>query len=232
MEGIPAYVSITFILTTFLAIGFLFHAIKHSAFKTLPAKLVIAAITFWIFFTGILAMGGFYLSTSGFAPNFALAPIPALLFIAAIFIFARKSFVEKLPLKTLTILQVVRIPVEIVLWWLYQNRQIPEIMTFEGWNYDILAGLTAPVIFWLAFRGEKINRPLLIIWNFVCLLLVSNIVITAIFSLPTTFQKFGFDQPNVAVLYFPYIWLPALVVPIVLFAHITSLWKLFNSIER
>ncbi len=228
MEGIPAYVSITFILTTFLAIGFLFHAIKHSVLDTLPSKIVIAAIAFWLFFTAILAMGGFYLNTNGFPPNLALAPIPALLFIVAIFIFARKSFVEKLPLKTLTLLQVVRIPVEIVLWWLYQNRQIPEIMTFEGRNFDILAGLTAPFIFWLAFSGEKINRSLLIIWNSVALLLVSNIVITAIFSLPTTFQKFGFDQPNVAVLFFPYIWLPAMVVPIVLFAHIASLWKLFK----
>ena len=29
-----------------------------------------------------------------------------------------------------------------------------------------------------------------------------------------------------AVLYFPFIWLPSVVVPIVLFSHLASLWKL------
>ncbi len=229
IEGVPAYVSITFIITTFLTIGFFFHAIKKSTLETLAAKLVVAAIAFWIFFTAILALGGFYLDTSGFPPRFISAPIPALIFIAILFIFFRGSFVEKLPLKTLTLLHVIRIPVEIVLWWLFLNKQIPRIMTFEGWNFDILAGLTAPLIFWIAFRGGKPNRALLLIWNIVCLLLVSTIVVIAILSLPTAIQQFGLDQPNVAVLNFPYIWLPAIVVPVVLFSHLASLWNLVKK---
>jgi hypothetical protein len=60
-------------------------------------------------------------------------------------------------------------------------------------------------------------------WNFICLGLLFNIVINAILSVPTPFQKFGFDQPNVAVLYFPFTWLPACVVPLVLLSHLASI---------
>jgi hypothetical protein len=40
-------------------------------------------------------------------------------------------------------------------------------------------------------------------------------------------QQLNFDQPNRAVLYFPYVWLPAIVVPIVLFSHLAALWQIF-----
>ncbi len=232
MENIPGYVSVTFILTTFLTIGFLFYAIKQTVFETIPAKIVITVIAFWLLFTAMLALGGFYLNIEGFPPRFMFAPVPALLFIGFLFIFYRENFIEKLPLQILTLLHIIRIPVEIVLWWLFQNGAIPEIMTFEGRNFDILAGITAPVVYWLAFRENKTNRPLLIVWNIVCLILVTNIVATAILSLPTSFQQFGLDQPNRAVLYFPYIWLPAIIVPIVYFAHFASLWQLFKRSDQ
>ncbi len=226
IENIPGYISVTFILTTFLTIGFLFYAIKKSVSNTFPAKLIIALTGFWIFFTAILAMGGFFLNTQGLPPRFALIPFPPLLLIAVIFIFFRKNFVEKLPLKVLTILHIVRIPVEIVLFWLYQNAQVSQLMTFEGRNFDILAGISAPIIYWLAFRNKTVNRYLLICWNIICLVLVTNIVVNAVLSLPTSFQQFAFDQPNLAVLNFPYVWLPGIVVPVVLFAHFASLWQL------
>lgn len=232
IENVPSYVSILFILTTFLTIGFLFHAIKKSVFDTAAAKIVVTAVAFWVLFTAVLAMSGFYLDTEDFPPNFAFLPLPALAFFTFILLFFRNSFVDRLPLKILTMLHIVRIPVEIVLWLLFENGMIPEIMTFEGRNFDILAGITAPIICWLAFRNGKTNRVLLIAWNIIFLIFVTNIVVTAIFSLPTSFQQFGLDQPNRAILYFPYVWLPGIVVPIVYFAHFASLSQLFLSSEQ
>jgi hypothetical protein len=120
------------------------------------------------------------------------------------------------------------VPVEIVLLWLYQAGQVPQLMTFEGRNFDILSGLTAPVVAWLAFRGGKVNRPLLIVWNLFALALLLNILTIAVLSLETAFQKFAFDQPNRGVLYFPFVWLPAIIVPIVFVSHIISLRQLFR----
>ncbi|MBA4183709.1 MAG: hypothetical protein H0X49_06820, partial [Acidobacteria bacterium] len=180
-------------------------------------------------FQAALASSGFYLLVDVFPPRLPLfAVIPALVLIILLFIFARKDFISRIPLKTLTLLHVIRIPVEIVLLWLFQNGQVPQLMTFEGRNFDILSGLTAPIIAWLAFRNGKTNRPLLIAWNIFALLLLINIVANAVLSIPSPFQQLAFEQPNRAVLYFPFVWLPSVVVPVVLFCHLASLNILFS----
>ena len=181
-------------------------------------------------FSAVLSLGGFYQNTDTFPPRvFAFAVFPALAFIAAYFVFFRSSFIDRLSLKALTLVHTIRLPVELVLLWLFQAGTVPQIMTFEGRNFDILSGLTAPLAYFLAFRSGRINRGVLIVWNLFALLLLFNIVITAALSLPSPMQRLGLDQPNVAVMFFPYIWLPAVVVPIVLFSHLASLWQLFRG---
>lgn len=232
-ETLPGYISIVFILTTFATIGFLFYAIRQVGTKTTAAAILVGAVSFWLFFTGTAALSGFYSNTDSLPPRlFLLGALPSLLMIAVYFAFFRSSFVEKLPLKTLTLLSLVRIPVEIVIYWLFQNRMMPEAMTFEGWNYDILSGISAPVIFLIAFRGGEINRTVLIIWNFAALVLLFIVVTTAIVALPSPMQQIAFDQPNRAVLHFPFVWLPSIVVPIVLFSHLASLWQLLTKKEN
>jgi hypothetical protein len=227
MLNLPAYVSITFILTTFLTVGFFLYAVRRTVFETVPAKILIALTAFWLIFQAVVAMSGFYQQTGVFPPRIGLFGVfPVLLVIISYFVFFRRGFIEGLPLRTLTILHVIRIPVELVLLWLFQNRLVPEVMTFEGRNFDILSGITAPIVVWLAFRGGKVNRPLLIVWNILALGLLANIVTTALLAFPSPAQQIAFDQPNIAIMYFPFNWLPTVVVPIVLFSHLASLWKL------
>lgn len=54
-----------------------------------------------------------------------------------------------------------------------------------------------------------------------------HIVVVAILSTQTPMQQFGFNQPNRAVLRFPYIYLPTVIVPFVAAAHGWSLKKLW-----
>lgn len=233
IENLPWYISITFITTVFITVIFFIFAVKQTKSNTVAAKTFLFLLSFWLIFQMILASGGFYLKTDTLPPRLLLTGVfPAFLLIIAYFIFARQSFIEKLSLKVLTYLHIIRIPVEIVLFWLFQEKMVPEIMTFEGRNFDILSGLTAPIVVWLGFRNGKINRPLLVIWNFLALALLFNIVITAILSFPFPFQQFAFDQPNRAVLYFPFVWLPTIIVPIVLFSHLISLWQLLTGREK
>ncbi len=122
-----------------------------------------------------------------------------------------------------------RIPVEIVLFWLFQNKAIPELITFEGRNFDIIAGITAAIIAYFGFTKQTINRNILLIWNFICLGLLINIVVNALFSAPSPIQKFAFEQPNIAILNFPFCWLPTFIVPIVLFGHLASIRQLLKG---
>lgn len=226
IENLPGYVSITFILTTFLTVGILFYAVKRSVFDTLPAKILVFLMGFWLLFQAAFALGGTYQAATVPPRVLLFGVAPALLLIIAYFVFARESFVERLPIKVLTILHVVRIPVELVLLWLFQQGLEPRAMTFEGSNFDIFSGLTAPFVYFFAFRGGKTNRTLLIVWNVAALLLLINVVIIAMVSFPGPMQQIAFDQPNVGVTYFPFIWLPSVIVPVVLFSHLASLWQL------
>jgi hypothetical protein len=56
-----------------------------------------------------------------------------------------------------------------------------------------------------------------------------NIVVTAILYAPLPIQQLAFEQPNIAVMYFPFVYLPGFIVPIVLFSHLVSLKKLMQA---
>jgi len=105
-------------------------------------------------------------------------------------------------------------------------------MTFEGRNFDIISGLTAPIIFYFGFIKKTLSNKILLIWNFICMGLLINIVTIAVLSAPFSFQKIAFDQPNIALLYFPFIWLPCCIVPVVLFSHLAAVRQLLFTVRK
>ena len=221
ISSLPIYVSIVFILTTLLTV-FLFYK------ATARSKTTLVVIFAWLLLQSILAFSGFYTVTDTFPPRFALTALPAILFIIGIFVTARgRSYIDSLDTKTLTLLHIVRIPVEICLYWLFLYKAVPQLMTFAGRNFDILSGITAPIVYFVCFKNSQLkNRKLLLVWNFICLGLLLNIVINALLSAPFPFQQFAFDQPNIAILYFPFTWLPCFIVMIVLYSHLTAIRRL------
>jgi uncharacterized membrane protein YozB (DUF420 family) len=223
MEKIPALISIGFILTTALTIYFFSRAANHS-------KKVLWIIGSWLVFQAALALTGFYTETRTVPPRFIVAILPPLAAIAIMFSFKKgRSFIQSLDLKWLTILHVVRIPVELVLFGLFVYKLVPVQMTFEGLNADILSGLTAPVIYYLLFYRKRKFHQFFLVWNILCLVLLINIVTIAILSAPLPFQQMGFDQPNVGVFLFPFIWLPSIIVPLVLFSHLVCIYRLVRK---
>lgn len=231
MDSLPVYIPIVFMLTTLVTVVFLLFAIRDAGANTVPGWIMRFLVPLWAIISGILARNGFYLDSTSVPPRLFLFGIfPALLLIITYFIFFRSSFVEQLDLRMLMLLHVVRIPVEFTLLWLFLGGQVPQIMTFEGRNFDILSGILAPIVYFIAFHllqnRHTVKKWLLIAYNVLGLALLANIVTIAIMALPSPMQSIAFDQPNRAVLYFPYIWLPTIIVPIVLFSHLAALWKL------
>lgn len=226
MENLPIYISIFFGLTTFLTVG-IFYKATHFSKTTLYILLI------WLITQIFIGLSGFYLVTATLPPRFLLLVLPPVLFIIGLFFTSKgRKFIDSLDMKTLTILHTIRIPVEIALFWLFAHKAIPELMTFEGRNFDILSGLSAPVIFYFAFIKKSLNPKILLIWNLICLGLLVNIVANAVLSAPFPFQMFAFDQPNVAVLYFPFNWLPSCVVPLVLLSHLATIRQLIYGITN
>ena len=226
MQNLPLYISILFALTAFLTVWLFYKASGNS-------KTTLVVLSVWLALQGVIGFTGFYTITNSIPPRFALLVVLPLLFIITLFITAKgRRYIDSLDIDRLTILHIVRIPVEIVLLLLCMNKVVPQIMTFEGRNFDILSGLTAPIIFYFGFIKKKLNKTVIILWNFICLGLLINIVVNAVLSAPFPFQKFAFDQPDVAVLYFPFVWLPCCIVPLVLFSHLSSIRQLLRNKQQ
>ncbi|NAS13872.1 hypothetical protein [Poritiphilus flavus] len=219
MGAISIYSSAGLILTTLLTLWLFYKASSH--------KKVIYGVIIWMILVGILGIMGFYQETEVIPPRIVFLLMPGIILVIILFSSKKaKAWIDKLNLKWLTLLHIVRVPVEIILYRMYLAGSIPVLMTFEGYNYDILSGITAPAIYYFVFVNKKLGRKSLLIWNFICLALLLNILTIAALSAETPFQKLAFDQPNVGVTQFPFVWLPAIIVPLVLFSHLASIWQL------
>lgn len=229
LSNLPIYISLLIILTTLLTVLFFISAMaKNNSTKTVVIVLIVICI--WLAIHAILALNNFYTITDTIPPRFMLLVLPPLLVILILFVTnSGRKFIDSLSLKILTQLHVVRVFVEIILFWLFLYKYIPRLMTFEGRNFDILAGLSAPLVAYFGFTKNTFSRKFMLAWNIICLLLLLNIVINAVLSAPFPFQQFAFDQPNIAVLYFPFVWLPGFIVPAVLFSHLVLIRRLLKT---
>ncbi len=223
IKELPIFISILFGLTVLGTIAWFYLASKSKTF-------LIIAIG-WTILQTILGLTGIYQDTEAMPPRIMLFGfLPTLILIITTFLISKgKTFIDRIDLKTLTYFHTIRIPVEIVLALLYYQGLMSVLITIEGTNFDLFSGMTAPIIAYLAFRTNKENKKLLLGWNILCLLLLLNVVITAIFAAPFPFQKLSLDQPNIAVLYFPFHLLPTVIVPIVLFGHLVAIRQLIKN---
>ncbi len=216
ISNVPVIVYLTFFAAvTFSLLMFYFANRKNGKF--------IFGVVLWGFLQSILAISGFYRNTTTVPPRIVLLLFPLVfIIILSLFSIRMQMWLGSLNLKQLTYLHSARIPVELVLYWLFTAGYVPELLTFEGRNFDILAGISALIVALIAFRKNHINKPLLWGWNILSIVLLTNVLINAIFSVPTVFQQFGFEQPNIAVLNFPFILLPGIIVPLVLISNIAG----------
>jgi hypothetical protein len=220
LSDIPGYVSLLFGLTVIAAILWFYFVLR--------SRLVLGLLICWAILQSILALSGTYLDVQSMPPKMILFGIGPTV-ILMVYLFSTKTgrmFIESLNLKTLTYFHTIRIPVEGVLALLFHHRAVSVLMTYEGTNFDLFSGLTAPVVAYLCFRSGSVKTKLLLSWNIICLLLLLNVLITSALATPFPFQMLSLDQPNVAILYFPFNLLPTVVVPLVLFSHLVAIYKL------
>jgi len=235
MEEIPPYINLVFVATTIATFGFMAYSVKTSFGKeksNFPIAYIVLIVT-WLSLTVLLAKDLFFYDLDFMPPKiFLFVAFFLLISLIPFFTNQGRKMLKNMPITSLTYLHIIRVPVEIVLWWLFLEGKVPEDMTFEGVNYDILSGITAPFAALFLVGGKTKFRIGAIIWNFVALGLLFNVVIRAIMATPFFYNPTLFETPNVAVLFAPFVWLPTFIVPLVLVAHLISLYQLFTAKEE
>lgn len=229
---IPFSITITLCVlvtaTVLLSIVFLRPAYQRSTAKGKALPLLLLALL--IIVQSVLAGKGF------FAQTIQNTPPPAGLAILVIMAMTLYLALRYPPFKTLTAtdtiklayLQTFRFPLELIFIWLLGYNAIPIEMTFEGRSPDILIGLSAPVVAF-AVQRNWLPAKALLIWNFIGLGFLLNIMTIAVLCLPTNFRVLFESVPNEFVLYFPYNLIPVVLVMMALFLHVLSLKTLLRK---
>ena len=220
MENLPTSIEILFELTTLLAVYIFYVAAQRS-------RLVLSLLGGWLALQAGVALSGFYVVANTLPPRCVLLFWPPIFLIVGLLLTAKgRGFLDRLDLECLTLLHAIRIPVALLFLWLCFYKMVPELLTFRGRNYDLVVGLTAPFVWYFGLVKKRLGRRVLLAWNLAGFALLVNLVVNAILSGPFRFQLFAFEQPSIAFLYFPFVWMVCCVVPLLFLAHVAAIRRL------
>ncbi len=190
--------------------------------KASVAAVVWMGLTYWCASAGLLAFG-------------PMPPrLPILINIGFVLVFLTAfsrlgTQLTKLPFRWLIGFQSFRIVVEILLHRAYVEGLMPVQMSFEGYNFDILSGITALLLLLISMR-RPLNRRLILAWNFFGLALLLTIIGIAVVSMPIdAIRLFNNEPANTWVTQAPFIWLPTVMVFMALLGHLLVFRKLRST---
>jgi hypothetical protein len=201
-------------------------AIAKNEYKKLPAKVAVF-FAVWLIYLSVI-------SYSEILADFSLPPrLPLLVvlpilsvFILSLFKKATSDFVAITSVGWLIYLQGFRIIVELIIWGGYNNGMLPLITTFEGYNYDVVIGLTAVPIAYYSKRA-KFSGKILVIWNIVGLLILANTV--RLFISAAYFpEAIGLSSGEIGTEFIklPYLLIAGLFMPLAVYIHALSIKQL------
>ena len=232
--AISSTVTLIFVAICFTVFLFFMRMILYPLKNTGQTRLawsIAVAMVAWLIIQSLLATSGFYLASFDLPPRALLILGPPALILVIIFtVYNHTPYFKKLSLKSLTHIHIFRLPLEVfVLSSLAVAGHIPDVMTYYGRNFDVLVGISAPLIAYLYFNRKIISWKSMLAWNVISLFFLVNVTTHAVLSLPYPWQQdFSAGQPNIAVFHFPYIWLPVLLVQVAYFCHFASIVKLLR----
>jgi len=154
-----------------------------------------------------------------------LAPLPFVLLFA--FSKTGTQILRLVPPHWLIFMQSFRIFVEVLIWFAFLASKFPVQMTFEGRNFDVLTGILALPVGYLVINRKTYSSRLSIAFNVAGILLLLNIIIIAVFSMPVPIRYFMNEPSASLIAQFPFILLPGVLVPIAYSLHIFSLRQFF-----
>ncbi|MCX2743209.1 hypothetical protein OO013_04995 [Mangrovivirga sp. M17] len=224
IDKLPIAFNISFIAITTAVLLFLYKTSKGN-------KLILASLIFGLFMQGIAGYYEFYIDSIKkltFHILFLFLPpfVPICIYL---FTPRGKKMLKGFELKWLTLMQSLRLPIAFILAGLYFYKLVPQSITFLGLNFDILAGLSAPAIFYYGYQKKTLSIYMMILWNILALYSLIQLFVVVLFALPSPFQTFIYKQSASGILYFPYVWLFGFITPSFMFGHLAAISHLFKT---
>ncbi len=184
-------------------------------------------LTGWLAYVSAISFTGI-LKTTALPPRIPLLLIlPCFAFVFWFFRSTRlRAVIAATPGHWLVYAQSFRIVVELSLHALYLKGLLPRAATFEGYNFEIVIGITALVVGYLGFTRKTLPRTIIVLWNcaglltlaIVVFLILSHVYFPQIYTNPAPVSINDFGS-------FPYTLLAGFLMPLAVFMHVFSLVK-------
>ena len=186
----------------------------------------------WIFlFIGGFAIWSIYLFLLGQFDVLRVMTLPPRMpmlvilpaFLLIIFTVGSSHFgklLERIPRHQIIYAQSFRVAVELLIFQSFVEGLLPERVTFDGINFDILVGATALIIGFLA-QKNMIGKKIILGWNILGL----GILSVTVYSFLSYFYFMPHD-PSVnvlAIMQLPFMYLPGFLMPLAVFFHMISI---------
>lgn len=218
------------VLILIFAIGF--KAINGAFGNTPKGKrkkmLLVLFLILWQIY--ILALGQTdILNSFELPPRFVILLIfPAFLF-TGVFIYKNRnnSWLRHIPKSWLIYMQVFRVIVETLFVFSVAQGILHPNVTIEGYNYDMILGISAPIVAFLAFGKRIISDKMVITWNYLGLLVLAGVIF--VFLTTTFFPGFYGSTSDLMPLeftYYPYTLVAGFLMPVAVFFHVLSIVQL------
>lgn len=214
--------------------------VRHSAPKTsaladkkrkLPLILLFGLLV-WLMLTALLAQSGFLADTAARPPRLLL--LIGVASAAVLWIGLGRGVAPLLRVvrpERIVEAQTFRILVEVAFLILFYQNRVPVMMTPlspGGRNWDILIGLSAPLLATLVFRKKRLSPNVALAWNVVGIVLVLNVALHGLLSAPGPLQILKTTPPFDIIVRFPFVWIATFFVPLALLLHILSIRQCWN----
>ena len=179
-----------------------------------------------------LMAGEFALAATGLLQRTDVRPPPLNVLLVVVtlatitFGFSRigTALLRSLPMAALIGAQAFRLPLELVMHQAAAERVMPPQLSFDGFNFDILTGVTAIAVAGLVAAG-RMPRTGIWAWNLMGLGLLIGVVSLSVASSPAL-HLFGPDKVSTWIAHAPFVWLPGVLVQIALLGHLLVFRKL------
>lgn len=183
----------------------------------------------------------FLIAQTEILQDYSLPPKVPLLLVTPVFLFTgvfiyrnrNAEWLKHIPKHWLIFFQTFRILLEIIFVFSVAKGILHPNMTIEGYNYDMIFASTAPFIgFWL-MKGTKAAKKLTLWWNYLGLTVITSIIFVVVTT--TYFPEFYGSSTSLMSKEFgmyPYVLVPAFLMPSAVFIHLLSLVQLRDEKKR
>jgi hypothetical protein len=207
-------------------------ALLLGTYRASPARVstVATGVLTWLSVTAALGMSGVLTHFEARPPPFALVLVGTAVAGIGVGLSPLGGALSRgVPLWALIAAQGFRLPLELVMHRAATEGTMPVEMSYSGYNFDIVTGASSLLVAFALTRGAPIW--LAQAWNLMGAGLLAVVVSVAVLGSPL-FRAFGGGaHVNTWVAYFPFVWLPSILVAAALAGHIV-VFRALRDVRR